>query len=44
LRVIARRRRQLRRRALRQGERIYHRRPKVFIARVRDAYASAART
>jgi hypothetical protein len=44
LRVIARRRRQLRRNALRQGERIYHRRPNAFIARVRDAYASAART
>jgi CHAD domain len=43
LRLIARRRRQLRRRALRQGERIYQRRPKAFLARVRDAYARAAR-
>jgi CHAD domain-containing protein len=43
LRLVARRRRQLRRRALRQGERIYRRRPKVFVARVRDAYARAAR-
>jgi CHAD domain-containing protein len=42
LRLIARRRRQLRRRALRQGERIYQRRPKAFVARVRDAYARAA--
>jgi hypothetical protein len=43
LRVIARRRRQLRRRALREGERLYRRRPKAFVARVRNAYASGAR-
>jgi CHAD domain-containing protein len=43
LRLIARRRRQLRRRALQQGERIYRRRPKTFVALVRDAYARAAR-
>jgi CHAD domain-containing protein len=43
LRLIARRRRQLRRRALRQGERIYRRRPKAFVARVRAAYARAPR-
>ncbi|HWW89960.1 MAG TPA: CHAD domain-containing protein [Solirubrobacteraceae bacterium] len=43
LRLIARRRRQLRRRALQQGERIYRRRPKAFVALVRDAYARAAR-
>jgi CHAD domain-containing protein len=42
LRMIAKRRRQLRRRALRQGERIYRRRPKAFATRVRDAYARAA--
>jgi CHAD domain-containing protein len=42
LRLIARRRRRLRRTALRQGERIYRRRPKAFVARVRDAYARAA--
>jgi CHAD domain-containing protein len=42
LRMIARRRRQLRRRALRQGEQIYRCRPKAFVARVRDAYARAA--
>jgi hypothetical protein len=43
LRLISRRRRQLRRRALRDGERIYRRGPKAFLARVRDAYARAAR-
>jgi hypothetical protein len=43
LSVVARRRRQLRRRALRQGERIYGRRPKAFMARMRDAYTRAAR-
>jgi hypothetical protein len=42
LRLIARRRRRLRRRALRQGERIYRRRPKAFVARVREGYARAA--
>jgi CHAD domain-containing protein len=44
LQLIARRRRQLRRRALRQGERIYRRRPKAFVAwvRDRDGYARAA--
>jgi CHAD domain len=39
LKLIARRRRRLRSKALRQGERIYRRRPKAFLARVRDAYA-----
>jgi len=43
LRLIARRRRQLRRRALRGGERLYRRRPKRFLVRVRDAYAAGAR-
>jgi CHAD domain-containing protein len=42
LRLIARRRRQLRRRALRDGARLYRRRPKAFVARVRDAYARGA--
>jgi CHAD domain-containing protein len=42
LRLIAQRRRQLRRRALRQGERIYRRRSKAFVARVRDAYARSS--
>jgi hypothetical protein len=44
LRLIARRRRQLRRRALREGARIYRRRPKAFLARVRRAYAHGARS
>jgi hypothetical protein len=43
LRLIARRRRRLRRRALRQGERIYGRRPKAFLASMRRAYASGER-
>jgi CHAD domain-containing protein len=43
LKLIARRRSQLRRRALREGERIYGRRPKAFVARVGDAYARSAR-
>lgn len=43
LRAVARRRRRLRRSALRKGERIYRRRPKALLARVRDAYASAQR-
>jgi hypothetical protein len=42
LRLIARRRRQLRRRSLQQGERIYRRRPKAFVARVRDAYSRSS--
>jgi hypothetical protein len=41
LRLISRRRHQLRRRALRRGERIYRRGAKPFLARVRDAYARA---
>ena len=43
LRAIARRRRSLRRRALRDGARLYRRRPKAFVARIRVAYARAAR-
>jgi hypothetical protein len=43
LRLISRRRRELRRRALRRGERIYRRGPKAFVARVRAAYARGAR-
>jgi hypothetical protein len=43
LKLIARRRRQLRRRALREGERIYGRRPKAFLARMRRAYALSRR-
>ncbi len=39
LKVIRRRRRRLRERALRKGERIFRRSPKQFIARVRAAYA-----
>jgi hypothetical protein len=42
LKLIARRRRRLRRRALREGERLYRRRPKRFVARMRDAYARAS--
>jgi CHAD domain len=42
LRLISKRRRQLRRRALRDGARIYRRAPKAFLARVRGAYARAA--
>jgi CHAD domain len=42
-RLISRRRRQLRRQALRRGERIYRRAPKAFLARVREAYAHAER-
>jgi hypothetical protein len=43
LRSIASRRRKLRRRALRDGARLYRRRPKAFVARVGDAHARAAR-
>ncbi|HEY2397468.1 MAG TPA: CHAD domain-containing protein [Solirubrobacteraceae bacterium] len=43
LRSIRRRRRTLRRRALRDGARLYRRRPKAFVARVREAYARGAR-
>jgi hypothetical protein len=42
LRLITRRRRQLRRRALREGARLYRRRPKAFLERMRDAYARGA--
>ena len=41
LKRIARRRRQLRKRALRKGERLYGRRPKKFARRVRHAHARA---
>jgi CHAD domain len=40
LKVIARRRRRLRKLALRRGRRLYRRPPKRFIARVRQAYAA----
>jgi CHAD domain-containing protein len=40
---IARRRRQLRKRALRKGERLYGRRPKKFARRARRAHAHASR-
>jgi hypothetical protein len=43
LRLISSRRRQLRRRALRAGERIYRRGPKAFLSRVREAYARGER-
>jgi hypothetical protein len=42
LKVIARRRRRLRREALRRGGRLYRRRPKAFVARTRHAYERAA--
>jgi CHAD domain-containing protein len=42
LKLIAKRRRQLRRRALREGARLYRQRPRRFLARVRDAYALGA--
>jgi hypothetical protein len=44
LKLIARRRRRLRREALREGGRLYRRRPKAFVARTRDAYKRAARS
>jgi CHAD domain-containing protein len=44
LRLIAGRRKRLRRQALREGKRLYRRRPKKFLRRVRTAYASASRT
>jgi CHAD domain len=37
LKAIERRRKRLRRRALREGERLYRRKPKVFVRRLRDA-------
>jgi hypothetical protein len=43
LKLIARRRRRMRSQALRQGERLYRRRPKVFVARTRAAYERSAR-
>jgi hypothetical protein len=43
LKLIARRRRRLRRRALSEGERLYRRRPKKFVGRMRDAYTFASR-
>jgi CHAD domain-containing protein len=42
LKVIARRRRKLRRRALNLGGRVYRRRPRVFIKRIGRRYASRA--
>ena len=41
LKLIARRRKRLRRQALREGRRLYERRPKRFLRRVRSAYARA---
>jgi hypothetical protein len=41
--LIARRRRRMRSQALRQGERLYRRRPKAFVARTRAAYERSAR-
>ena len=43
LTLIARRRRQLRRRAMRDGERLYRARPRKFVRRVRTAHASGER-
>jgi hypothetical protein len=43
LKLIARRRRRMRSHALSQGERLYRRRPKVFVARTRAAYERSAR-
>ena len=42
LRLIGRRRRQLRRQALRDGERLYRARPKKFLRRVRDTQRRSA--
>jgi len=43
LNLITQRRKRLRRRALREGERLYRRRPGTFVRDVSDAYARAAR-
>jgi CHAD domain-containing protein len=43
LKLIARRRKELRRRALREGERLYRRRPRRFVARVRRSCAARER-
>jgi CHAD domain-containing protein len=43
LKLIGRRRRRLRERALRAGERLYRRSPKRFVRRVRSSYASGRR-
>jgi hypothetical protein len=43
VKLIARRRRRMRSKALSQGERLYRRRPKAFVARMREAYERAAR-
>jgi hypothetical protein len=43
LRLIAKRRRRLRKQALREGKRLYRRGPKRFAARVRNASAAASR-
>jgi hypothetical protein len=42
LKLIARRRKRLRKQALRRGRRLYRRRPKEFVGRVRRAYARAS--
>ena len=42
LKLIEQRRKRLTKRALRDGERLYRRRPKKLVARVRDAYAREA--
>jgi len=42
LKLIARRRKRLRKQALRQGRRLYRRRPKRFLRRVRSAHARAS--
>jgi CHAD domain len=43
LKAISRRRKSLRKRTLREGERLYQRKPKQFVARVRRAHARASR-
>ena len=43
LRLIARRRKPLRRQALREGKRLYRRSPRKFVGRVRAAHARAWR-
>ncbi len=43
LKAISRRRKSLRKRTLREGERLYRRKPKQFVARVRRAHARASR-
>jgi len=43
LKLIARRRRRMHSKALSEGQRLYRRRPKAFVARTRSAYERAAR-